>query len=187
MKTLATIAVFLVSVSAFAAAPTATAKATLKDSAGKTVGEVKLTELADGVLVAVTVEGLSEGAHAFHVHETGKCEGAFDTAGKHFNPNKKPHGFHGKGPHAGDMPNLHVPASGTLKVEQVVKSYTLKKGKHSLLDADGSAFVVHASADDYQSDPAGNAGGRIACGVVEKDAAVPTPPAAVPATDAGTK
>lgn len=146
-----------------------TASATLKSADGKDVGSVKLAQLPDGVLLTLAVKGLPTGEHAFHVHAVGKCEPPFTSAGGHFNPAGKKHGIMvAEGHHAGDMPNLHVPQGGELTVEVVNAAITLAKGKpNSVFDADGSAIVIHAGADDYKSDPAGAAGGRIACGVIQ--------------------
>lgn len=162
------LAALLVTAAAWPAAAQ-TASATLKNAAGADVGSAKLTQLPDGVLLALSLKGLPPGEHAFHVHAVGKCEPPFTTAGGHFNPGSKKHGIMvTEGHHAGDMPNLHVPASGELMVEVMNASITLEKGKpNSVFDADGSAVVVHAGKDDYKSDPAGNAGDRIACGVIQ--------------------
>ncbi len=151
-----------------AAAQTATAP--LKDGQGKEVGSVNLTQTPRGVLINLSVKDLQPGEHAFHVHAVGKCEGpAFTSAGGHFNPDSHKHGLlAADGAHAGDMPNLHVPQSGDLTVEVINAAITLEKGKpNSLFDADGSAVVIHAGSDDYKTDPTGEAGGRIACGVVK--------------------
>ena len=146
-----------------------TAKAALQTADGKDAGSVTLTQTPSGVLLALTVKGLPPGEHAFHVHEVGKCEAPFTSAGGHFNPGKKKHGLLvAEGAHAGDMPNLHIPASGELAVEVHNPMITLEKDKpNSLFDADGSAVIIHAGKDDYKSDPTGEAGGRIACGVVQ--------------------
>ncbi len=145
-----------------------TAKAPLKDAAGKDVGSVDLVQTPHGVLLKLSLTGIPEGEHAFHVHAVGKCEPPFTSAGGHFNPGSKKHGMEAaEGSHAGDMPNLHVPASGVLVVEIANPAISLVKGQpNSVFDADGSAIVIHAKADDYKSDPAGNAGDRIACGVI---------------------
>ena len=154
-----------------ATAPAAaqTAKASLKDKDGKVVGTAELIQSPAGVLVKLAVKGLPAGEHAFHVHAVGKCEPPFNSAGGHFNPGNKKHGMmSAEGQHAGDMPNLHIPASGELVVEVLNAAITLEKGKpNSVFDADGSALIVHASKDDYNTDPTGEAGGRIACGVIE--------------------
>jgi Cu-Zn family superoxide dismutase len=146
------------------------ARATLKDTNGKDVGSAMLTQTPGGVLIAVSVKGLPAGEHAFHVHAVGKCEPPFTTAGGHFNPANKKHGLMAaEGHHAGDMPNLHIPATGELAIEVMNSDITLEKGKpNSVFDADGSALVIHANKDDYKTDPTGEAGGRIACGVVEQ-------------------
>lgn len=146
-----------------------TAKASLKDAAGKEVGKAELVQTPHGVLIKLTLAGLPPGEHAVHIHAVGKCEPpGFTTAGGHFNPGGHKHGMEAtEGQHAGDMPNLHVPASGALAIEIANPRITLAKGQPtSVFDADGSAIVIHARADDYKSDPAGNAGDRIACGVI---------------------
>jgi len=145
------------------------AKATLKDKDSKDVGSATLTETPAGVLIGLSVKGLPAGEHAFHVHGIGKCEPPFMSAGGHFNPEKKKHGIMAAdGAHAGDMPNLHIPANGELVVEVLNAAVTLEKGKaNSLFGPEGTALVVHAAKDDYKTDPTGEAGGRIACGIVE--------------------
>jgi Cu-Zn family superoxide dismutase len=127
-----------------------------------------LTQTPHGVLLSLSVKGLPAGEHAFHVHAVGKCEPPFNSAGGHFNPENKKHGHEAAdGPHAGDMPNLHIPASGELTVEVMNTAITLDKGKpNSVFKPDGTAVVIHAGKDDYKTDPTGNAGGRIACGVI---------------------
>ena len=143
------------------------ASAALKNAEGKEVGSANLTQTPHGVLINLSVKGMPPGEHAFHVHAVGKCEPPdFKSAGPHFNPDDTKHGLmNAEGPHAGDMPNLHVPDSGKLTVEVLNEMVTLD-AEPALLDGDGSAIVIHAAADDYQTDPAGNAGDRIACGVV---------------------
>jgi superoxide dismutase, Cu-Zn family len=145
------------------------ASAPLKDGSGKEVGSVNLTQTPHGVLINVSVKGLPPGEHAFHVHAVGKCEPPFTTAGGHFNPGAKKHGLlAAEGHHAGDMPNLHIPQNGDLTVEVMNADITLEKGKpNSVFDTDGSAVVIHAGSDDYKTDPTGEAGGRIACGVIQ--------------------
>jgi Cu-Zn family superoxide dismutase len=145
------------------------AKAKLKNAEGKDVGIAALVQVTGGVLISLSVDGLPAGDHAFHVHEIGKCEPPFTTAGGHFNPENKKHGMmSSEGHHAGDMPNLHIPAGGALTVEIVNDSITLEKGKpNSVYGPNGTALVIHAGKDDYKTDPTGDAGGRIACGVIE--------------------
>jgi Cu-Zn family superoxide dismutase len=153
------------------AAPGAAQSATaaLKNAQGGDVGTANLSQTPAGVLIRLSVKGLPAGDHAFHVHAVGKCEPPFTSAGGHFNPGNKKHGMEAAdGYHAGDMPNLHVPQSGDLMVEVLNAAITLDKGKpNSVYHSGGTSIVIHAAADDYKSDPAGNAGGRIACGVVQ--------------------
>lgn len=145
------------------------ASAPMKNADGKEIGSVNLTQTNQGVLINISVKGLPPGEHAFHVHAVGKCEPPFTTAGGHFNPGGKKHGMMSpEGQHAGDMPNLHVPQGGDLTVEVLNTNITLEKDKpNSVYDADGSAVIIHAGKDDYRTDPTGDAGGRIACGVIQ--------------------
>jgi superoxide dismutase, Cu-Zn family len=170
MKALGTLTVSatLLALAAVSAAAQS-AKATLKNADGKEVGTAALTETPAGVLIRLTVNGLPPGERAFHIHGVGKCEPPFTSAGPHFNPGGKKHGLMAsEGHHAGDMPNLHVPANGEIVVEVLNPEVTLEKGKPgSLLGGQGTALVMHAGKDDYKSDPAGDAGGRIACGLIE--------------------
>ena len=170
MKTLGTVVVAasLLALAAISAAAQS-AKATLKNAEGKEVGTAALTETPAGVLIKLSVNGLPPGERAFHVHGVGKCEPPFTSAGPHFNPGGKKHGLMAaEGHHAGDLPNLHVPADGALVVEVLNREVTLEKGKpSSLLGGQGTALVIHAGKDDYKTDPAGDAGGRIACGLIE--------------------
>ena len=162
----ATTALLALSVTAVSAN---SAKALLKNAEGADVGRVELTQIDDGVLLKATLKGLPAGDHAFHIHAAGKCEAPFTSAGGHFNPGDKKHGMMAaNGHHAGDMPNLVVPVSGELKFEVVNTAVTLDKDKpNSVLKPDGTAIVIHAAADDYKTDPTGEAGGRMACGVIE--------------------
>ena len=163
------LAISVIALGAALPAQAQTAKAALKDASAKEVGTVQLTETPRGVLLKVVLKGAAPGEHAFHIHAVGKCEAPFTSAGGHFNPGAKKHGLTvAEGAHAGDMPNLHVPASGELMVEVLNGAITLEKGKpNTVFDADGSALVIHAGVDDYKTDPTGNAGDRIACGVIE--------------------
>jgi Cu-Zn family superoxide dismutase len=143
------------------------AAAILNDASSKEVGKMELTGTPSGVLIRLDLTGIPPGEHAFHLHAVGKCEWPdFKSAGAHFNPDETKHGLmNPEGPHAGDMPNLHVPESGKLSIEVLNPLVTLR-GERAVFDADGSALIIHAGADDYTTDPAGNAGDRIACGVI---------------------
>lgn len=164
------------------------ATADLKTPGGEAVGQATLMEMGGGVHLKAQVRGLPAGQHGIHVHAVGKCDAPdFMTAGGHFNPTGRQHGLkNAQGAHAGDMPNLTVGADGTGTFEFVLKDVTLGTGTGSLFGPDGAALVIHANADDEATDPSGNSGGRIACGVIMKaggtaqaaPAAQPSPAAA---------
>ncbi|MFB3921858.1 MAG: superoxide dismutase family protein [Terriglobia bacterium] len=160
----------LVSGAAFAAAKKPAAKADLFDAKGNKVATATLKQAKGGVQIALRSTGLPEGIHAFHIHAVGKCDApGFTTAGGHFNPEHKKHGLKNpEGPHAGDMPNITVNAKGVGKAKVVNSRVTLGEGENSLFHEGGTALVIHAKADDDMTDPAGNAGDRIACGLIEK-------------------
>jgi Cu-Zn family superoxide dismutase len=151
-----------------AAAPQASA--TLKDAQGRTVGVARLAPADGGVRISISVTGVAPGLHGFHVHAVGKCEGpGFTSAGPHFNPAGKEHGLENpRGSHAGDMPNLSVGADGSGSGEFLARGATLDAGPGSLFPEGGTSIVLHAAPDDMRTDPAGNAGARIACGVVSR-------------------
>lgn len=146
------------------------ASATLMDASGKEIGKAQLTQTPAGVLLSVHATGIPAGEHAFHVHQTGRCEGneGFKSAGGHFALDHQ-HGYHVEGgPHPGDMPNVTVHDDGVFTVEVMNTMVSLEsRGSGYLLDQDGAALVIHAAADDYRSQPSGDAGDRIACGVIE--------------------
>ncbi len=146
------------------------ATAELKDAKGQVVGTAKLKQTKRGVRISLAVRGLPAGTHALHIHAVGQCEApGFTSAGGHFNPHGKKHGLNNPdGPHAGDMPNFTVGANGKGKTTYVDERVTLADGANSLFHQGGTALVIHEKADDNASDPAGNAGSRIACGVIEK-------------------
>jgi Cu-Zn family superoxide dismutase len=144
------------------------AAAELIDGKANPVGTAQLNQLAQGVQIVVAVSGLPAGKHALHIHETGECEPPFESAGGHFNPTDAEHGWDSpEGAHAGDLPNIYV-GEGAVQVEYITDRVTLEDGETSLLDDDGSALVIHQGQDDYLSEPAGDAGMRLACGVIEQ-------------------
>jgi superoxide dismutase, Cu-Zn family len=143
----------------------AVATAEMQNRDGQVVGQVQLQETAHGLIVKSEFTALPEGVLGFHIHAVGECEPPFQSAGGHFNPDGHQHGMENpQGMHAGDLPNIHVPASGELTVENFVMGLTLD----DVLDEDGASMMVHAGPDDYATDPAGDAGDRIACGVIER-------------------
>ena len=150
------------------AQPSITAVANLIDANGRGIGRVRLRQAARGLLVEVNLEGAVPGVHGVHVHDVGRCERpTFASAGGHFNPTGRQHGFlNPRGHHSGDLPNIEVPAGGRLTAEYFVADLTLEAGARSLLDDDGAAIVLHAGRDDYATDPAGESGDRLACGQI---------------------
>jgi Cu-Zn family superoxide dismutase len=147
-----------------------TATAALQDAQGASVGTATLEEGESGVRISLQLTGLPEGTHGFHIHQVGQCTApGFESAGPHFNPTSRQHGLENpQGPHAGDMENVEVAAGGTAQLAVDNDRVTLGEGANSLLDADGSAIVLHAQADDNVTDPSGNSGDRIACGVITR-------------------
>jgi len=160
----------LVLATAFAAAAQKAVKVEMKDGMGNSVGTAELSPAAKGVNIKLNLMNLPPGMHGIHVHAVAKCEGpAFTTAGGHLNPDMKHHGLDNPdGPHAGDMLNLTVAADGTAKTTIVAPGVTMGDGANSIFAGGGTALVIHANQDDEKSDPAGNAGARIACGVISK-------------------
>lgn len=143
----------------------------LMNAEGNTVGKVALTQVDEGVHLHILAEGLEPGKKAIHFHETAKCDAPkFEGAGSHFNPTGKEHGFQNpKGYHAGDLPNITVEKDGSVDLEITTPEVTLNASEaNSLLDADGSAIVIHEKVDDYKTNPAGNSGARIICGEIKK-------------------
>jgi superoxide dismutase, Cu-Zn family len=147
-----------------------TAAAEIKDASGRTVGTANLTQLGSAVRIVMQVSGLPAGVKGVHIHEVGKCEApAFNSAGGHFNPSGRQHGaLNPQGSHAGDLPNITVAGDGSGRLETTTEQISLVTGPTALSDADGSALVIHAAPDDFRTDPTGNSGARIACGVITK-------------------
>lgn len=147
------------------------AKAEIVNAKGEKIGSASLKQAGTDVKLNVKVKGLTEGEHGMHIHGAGKCEGPeFKSAGAHFNPHNKQHGLKNpQGSHSGDLPNLVANKKGKASVKAVIKNASLQEGSaDSLLGPDGTALVIHAGPDDEVTDPAGNSGGRIACGVIKK-------------------
>jgi Cu-Zn family superoxide dismutase len=138
----------------------------MRDAAGRDLGTLTLAPHEGGLMLTGRVQGLPPGTHGIHVHATGRCEPPFESAGGHWNPTSRQHGTQNPaGPHHGDMPNLVVADDGSAAVNVMTAGGTLG-GEGALLDGDGASVVIHAGADDYRTDPSGNSGDRIACGVV---------------------
>lgn len=150
------------------AAPPGEARAQVRDATGRVLAQAAAVDAAEGVRVRVEAAGLAPGTYAAHIHTVGRCEPpGFESAGPHWNPTERQHGTQNPlGPHMGDLPNLLVGADGEGRFEFTVPGARLGGGELGLLDADGSAVVIHANPDDYRTDPSGNSGARIACGVL---------------------
>jgi Cu-Zn family superoxide dismutase len=140
----------------------------IKNPDGDSLGTATLEEKAEGLNVGLDLKGLEPGPHAIHFHETGKCEPPdFESAGDHYNPEDKDHGLlNPEGAHAGDLPNIIADTDGTVLIEIMAPGVTLKEAKNTLFIKEGTSLVIHEKADDGMSQPAGDSGVRIACGVI---------------------
>ena len=147
------------------------AEAEFINSRGEKTGTASLIETTRGVKISIQASNLPPGNHGIHFHETGTCTPPdFKSAGEHFSPDKKQHGLkHRHGPHAGDLPNLKVGANGTVMTEFTTSRVTLDKGKNSLLKSGSTAIIIHLKPDDQVTQPSGDSGDRIACGVITSE------------------
>ncbi len=147
-----------------------TAYAELQTSSGQPAGRATITSTGDGIFISAQLRNLPQGMHAIHLHTVGRCDGpGFESAGGHINQTDKTHGFlSASGEHDGDLPNINVRSDGTAVADLYTAKVIIEGGSTALLGGDGSAIVIHSGIDDYRSDPAGNSGPRIACGVVRK-------------------
>jgi Cu-Zn family superoxide dismutase len=155
---------------AFGQMDSLTAHADIVGVQDQKIGTATFSQTDSGVEIKLDVSKLPPGTHGIHVHSVGKCEGPdFKSAGGHLNPEGKKHGTDNpEGPHAGDMPNIEVGSDGQAHMTIIAKGVTLDSGPNSLFHDGGTALVIHEKADDYKTDPSGNSGNRIACGVIQK-------------------
>jgi len=148
--------------------PAGSAGAELREPGGRLVARAALSQMDGGVHVRVDASGLAPGHYGAHIHMTGRCDPpGFDSAGGHWNPTARQHGrLNPQGRHLGDLPNLDVGPDGTGRLDYHVAGASLRSGANAILDGDGAAMVIHVGPDDYRTDPSGNSGARMACGVL---------------------
>jgi Cu-Zn family superoxide dismutase len=151
------------------------AKASIVNSQLRQVGELVAMQTPHGVLIRIDLQakpaGIDPGPHAIHIHAAGQCVPPFTSAGDHFNPLNRKHGFlQPQGKHTGDLPNIHVPENGPLTVEFLIPDGSAPGERTTLFDEDGFALLIHQRADDYRTDPSGDSGDRIACGAIQPGA-----------------
>ena len=160
----------LCSTVAFGQGAPKSAHADIVNAQGQNIGSAKIVPAKKGVKIEVNVSQLPPGKHGIHIHAVGKCDGpAFTTAGGHLNPDTKKHGKDNpEGPHAGDLLMIEAKADGTAKATLLDTMVTLGDGPNSVFHEGGTSIVIHEKEDDYKTDPAGNSGTRIACGVIQK-------------------
>ena len=167
---LALLSALLCATAAFGQGAAKSAHADIVNAQGQKIGTARILAAKEGIKIEVNVSQLPPGTHGIHIHTVGKCEGPdFTTAGGHLNPDAKKHGKDNpEGPHAGDLLNIEVKGDGTAKATLLDTMATLGGGANSVFHEGGTAIVIHAKEDDYKTDPAGNSGPRIACGVIQK-------------------
>jgi superoxide dismutase, Cu-Zn family len=166
MKWLATLVVVAAGCASGENGETLVGRVRFVDTNGQPAGDASLFQADAGIRVIANLPNLSDNDHGFHFHSVGQCTGpAFESAGPHFNPTQRQHGHQNpSGPHLGDLPNID---RGNATVNFVVQGLQMT-GPNGLSDVDGAALIVHANADDQKTDPSGNSGARIRCGVVER-------------------